>query len=147
MDNFVIKDINGKKALFATRSFGKNEVLFNFEGETTNIGTDASLQIGHKLYLNIDKHYGQFSLHNCNPNTYIKIAMGSAFLVSLLPITNGDEITFDYSLTSTDTLDTWSMPCNCSQFYCRKVISGFSSLPEDKKARYIEMGIVPKYNV
>ena len=55
------------------------------------------------------------------------------------------ELSFDYSINSTDTLDEWQMNCNCSSFKCRKIISGFSYLPTDVKDFYKNKGLVPKF--
>lgn len=151
MTHFLIKDTKNKnKGLFSMKSFGKNDILFRFDGIsiTTNVPAvvdERFLQIGTNLYLNINDHMGVFCNHSCNPNSYIKISVNTAFLLALRPIAFGEEITYDYSLTSTETADTWSMECNCAIFGCRKLITGFSSLPEKQQKEYIAAGMVPKY--
>jgi hypothetical protein len=149
VDNFEIKDIKGVgKFLYSLRKFNKNQVLFRFDCNTisTNIPNSA-LQIGEDIYLDLENHFGNFINHSCNPNSYVKIAVNKAFLISLMTINEGDQITFDYSLTSNEEPDTWSMSCNCSQFKCRKIISGFQTLPSDKQVAAIIAGVVPKYNI
>jgi len=74
----------------------------------------------------------------------VHIAGNRAFLYSLYIIKPDMELTFDYSTTSTDSLTDWQMNCNCS-FKCRKIISGFSYLPEDVKEFYRSKNILPKY--
>lgn len=152
-NDFVIKDTPKKgKGLFATKDYNKNMVLFRFEGVkivrenvAKHPNPNGLLQIGADLYLDVSGHYSYFINHSCNPNCYIKIAANTAFCLSLLPISIGDELTYDYASTSNDTPETWSMPCNCSIFGCRKTVTGFSSLPTKQQALYIEQGIVPKY--
>jgi SET domain-containing protein len=153
MDNFVIKDTATKgQGLFATKNFGKNEVLFKFVGnqiidlkDIPSSTSDRFLQVGPELYINIEKHFSVFVNHACNPNTYVKIASGTAFLLSLRPISIGDELTYDYALTSTDSPDTWSMECKCAPFNCRKLISGFRIIPEAQQKKLIAANLVPKY--
>lgn len=153
MNDFIIKDtIDKGKSLFTTVNFESNQILFRFEGqkisfeESKNLpNSDRFLQIGKELYLNMEKHFGVFSNHSCNPNCYVSIAVNTAFLISSRPIKAGDEILFDYSLTSTEIPETWSMPCNCSLFGCRKLISGFGLLPKEQQKSLIIAGKVSKY--
>ena len=157
MENFVIKDIPGRgKGLFAKRPFDKGSILFKFNGNqisskeiiTNNIPSNVSqhyLQINTDLYLDIGQDASLFVNHNCNPNCYVKIRINTAFLLAYIPIKEGQELVFDYSTTSTDKMEDWSITCKCAKFGCRRVISGFQYLPEDKKERYIKAGIVPNY--
>jgi len=152
-NDFIIKDTPKKgKGLFATKDYNKNMILFKFEGvkivkedAVKHPNSAGLLQIGVDLYLDIAGHYSYFMNHSCNPNCYIKIAANTAFCLSFFPIKEGNELTFDYATTSSDDLTTWSMPCNCSIFGCRKTITGFSVLPQKQQASYIELGLVPKY--
>jgi hypothetical protein len=57
----------------------------------------------------------------------------------------GSEITFDYSTSSTDTLDKWQMNCNCGAVNCRKVISGLQYLDESLKEEYKKKGMIPLF--
>lgn len=157
MKEFTIKDSFGKgKGIFSNAVFEKNQVLFKFDGKkiTTEDLKDLSrydserlLQIGADLYLNVKEHFGVFINHSCNPNCYIKMAVNNAFLVAARPIAVNDELCFDYSTTSTDTADAWSMTCNCHPYNCRKVISGFSTVPAPHRAKLISLGMVPGYVV
>jgi SET domain-containing protein len=150
---FLIKDSQGRgKGFFTVDSIGANEILFKFEGKNIHAdeasklpNNDRLLQIGPQLYVDCGTHFGAFTNHDCNPNCYIKIAVNTAFLLSLRPINAGDELFFDYSLTSTETLDTWTMKCNCHPFSCRKLISGFYTIPETQRKKLIAAGMVPGY--
>jgi len=81
--------------------------------------------------------------HSCNPNCYLHIVGKRAILYTLYMIKAETEITYDYSLSSTDTYDSWKMDCRCGSFNCRKVISGFQYLSDDIKEKYKKLGIVP----
>jgi hypothetical protein len=155
MNKFIIKStIKKGKGLFTTVPLGKNEVLFRFEGKKLTLEealkfpdnvSERFLQVGSELYVDLGTHYSVFANHDCNPNCYIKIAVNTAFMLTTRAIKADEELTFDYSLTSTETPDMWSMACNCSPFKCRKIISGFQTLPENQKQKLIEAGMVPKY--
>lgn len=155
MVDFIVKDSIGKgKGLFASKAFNKNETLFKFDGiklikqDIKNFAGPIAacyLQIGSELYLDLEGHASFFVNHSCNPNCLVKVAANTAFIIAHIPIKIGDELTFDYSTTSTEMPDTWSMNCNCSRFGCRKVISGFNTVSDDKKINLIEFGMVPKY--
>ena len=161
LTDFVIKNTSNKgKGLFSLKQFPKNHVLFSFDGKNIdkvdipNFSTsdpvenkklERLLQVGQELFLDIENHSGVFVNHSCNPNCAVKITTNKAFLISILPIKIGDELAYDYSLTSTETIDTFYMPCSCSKFGCRKVITGFHSIPKDKQTKYIDLDAVPKY--
>jgi hypothetical protein len=154
MTQFTIKDTKHKgKGLYSNNHFDKNQILFRFDGETLSYEDtlkypkicDRFLQIGKDLYLNLEKHYGVFANHDCNPNCYIKIIVNNAFLLSSREINPGDEITTDYSLTCTETPEQFVMTCGCSKFNCRQIITGFNSITKEKQAILIKEGKVPKY--
>ena len=155
MNDFLIKDSPGiGQGLFSTKDFNKNEVLFKFEGKKISSeealkipNNDRVLQIGPQLFIDLGNHYSVFTNHSCNPNCYVKIAVNNAFLLSSRAIKAGDELFFDYSTTSTETIDTWSMKCNCHPFGCRKIISGFSTIPIAQKEKLISLWMVPTYVV
>lgn len=125
-----------------------NSPIYEFTGALSDkIKHDKSLvlQIGHDLYMGPSGELDDIINHSCSPNCYINIVGKRAILYSLFPIKAGSEITFDYSLSSTDTYESWTMNCNCKSYKCRKVISGFQYLDEDMKETYIKKGIVPLF--
>jgi hypothetical protein len=153
MNKFLIKNSTGHgQGLFTTIPFAANEILFRFEGKSISkeeadkhANKNKLLQIATDKYLDLGSHYSVFTNHSCNPNCYVKTSINTAFLISARPILAGDELFFDYSLTSTDTNNEWQMNCNCHKFYCRKVISGFNSIPEEKRKILIANNIIPPY--
>jgi|ERR1700722_2929173 len=155
MDNFTVKESPGKgRGLFSSKEFHANEILIKFQG-TKLLKQDIPdfagpiaaclLQIESDLYLDLQGEPSYFINHSCNPNCYIKVSTGHVFLISYIPIRIGDELTFDYSTTSSESHDTWSMPCKCSIFGCRKVISGFGTVPPGQQNHMIVNGMIPKY--
>lgn len=152
-DEFIVKDSPGKgKGLFATKDYEKGQILFRFEGVKLSKekawlhpSSEKLLQIDRELYLDVSDHWSIFTNHSCKPNCCIKITVGHAFLVAYLPIKAGDELTFDYSTTCSESPEEWSMSCNCAIFGCRKNISGFKTLPLDQQKAYAAEGLVPYY--
>jgi uncharacterized protein len=153
-NQFIVGDSKVGKGLFANKSFNAGDIVFHFAGKpgSSKDFQDLSkedqnnlLQIGADLFLDLRKEYGLFINHHCNPNSWVKIACNTAFLVANRDINKGDEITCDYSLTSTDTPESWLMKCDCHRFYCRKTISGFFSMPEKKQQEIINEKKVPGY--
>jgi hypothetical protein len=155
MDNYIIKNSVGKgNGVFSTVNLPANHTIFEFVGKVIlrenipdfsgNIATNY-LQIGPTQYLDLAGTTPFFLNHGCLSNCYVKILVNRAFLVSLRPIVIGEELTFDYSLTSTEDSSTWSMKCACSLFKCRKLITGFSSIPKEQQQKYIASGMVPNY--
>lgn len=142
------------KGLFTTISIPSGMTILRFDGTQIQrkdipdfSGKDASnlLQIGTTLYLNLKQLPAFFGNHSCKPNCRVIISVNKAFLSAIMPIAPGDELTYDYSTTSTETIDTWSMECNCSLFGCRKVITGAKSIPEEQRKRYTDSKMFPDY--
>jgi len=157
MENYIIKNSVGRgNGVFSTINLPANHTIFEFVGKvilkqditdfTGNVATNY-LQIGPTQYLDLTGTTPLYINHGCLPNCCIKIMVNRAFLVSIKPIAIGEELTYDYSTTSTETVDTWSMACKCNagQFQCRKIITGFSSVPAKQQQKYIANGMVPNY--
>jgi len=153
--SFIVKQSNiQNKGLFTERSFEKGSVVMPMRGvritrEEMNAlektERDNVLQISGDIFLNMAGEREFFINHSCNPNCYVKAVVNSGFLIALRPIAKGEELSFDYSLTSTDNPEDWSINCNCHKFYCRKNISGFNHLTDEKKKEAINNGLTPRY--
>jgi len=157
MDHYIIKNSNQKgNGVFSVVNLPANHTIFEFVGKvilrqdipdfTGNVAANY-LQIGPTQYLDLGKTTPFFLNHACLPNCCVKILVNRAFLVSIQPIAIGDELTYDYSTTSTEDATTWLMACKCGagQFNCRKTITGFSSIPKSQQQKYIANGMVPNY--
>jgi len=94
------------------------------------------LQIGHNLYIGPSGSLTDSIRHCCSPNCVLHISGARAILYSLYVIQPGTELTYDYSSSSTDTYETWNMKCTCGSYTCRKIISGFYTLPSNLQEEY-----------
>ena len=143
-----IKETPKGKKTFAKIKFNKDDVIYEFMGEKLKdvIPEDyLCTQIGKNIFLKPSGLFEDYTNHSCNPNAFIKIVGNRAFLTALCLINIGDEVTWDYSCSSTEDKSTFNMNCSCHKFLCRKEISGFQYLADEQKQKYIEMGIVPDY--
>jgi len=155
MTSFEIRNtVNKGQGLYSLVHFAANQVLLTFKGkifdkkttyELPDTVSELFLQIGSNMYLNLNKDISFFINHSCNPNTQVKIISQTVFLISTRPIAPNEELCFDYSITSTENLEEWSMACKCEQWNCRKSISGFPNLSDKDKEKYLKLNIVPNY--
>ncbi len=153
--NLELKDTPSKgKGIFSRITFPTGTTIFEVTGRIVQKDSipkpyapevDNYFQIGATTYIGLSGSYDDFINHSCNPNCWVYIVGTRAFIVALRQINPGDELTFDYSTTSSETTEEWAMPCCCGSFGCRKLISGFDYLDDKRKEEYIRMGIVPTY--
>jgi len=136
--------------VFTNIKIPANSIVLEFGGDlhdNKKIPQPEVLQIGPNYYLSPSGNIGDAVRHNCNPNCYLHIVGKRAFLYSTYVIEPNTEITFDYSTSSTDTLDSWTMQCNCGSFNCRKVISGLQYLDPLLQEEYKQKGIIPLFMI
>ena len=57
--------------------------------------------------------------HSCDPNTWF---VDDGLMVARRDIKKGEEITYDYA--TSETAETFVLPCNCGVPNCRKVVRG-----------------------
>jgi uncharacterized protein len=77
-----------------------------------------------------------FFNHSCDPNAGIK---GQIFIEAMRKIKKGEEITFDYAMTVSESVDSdvvFVMECECGAPNCRKVITENDWKSKDLQARY-----------
>lgn len=103
------------------------------------------LQVGSNTFITPSNDIDDLINHSCDPNCYLHVMGHRAVLFALYDIMAGTELTFDYSTSSTDTLDKWQMECHCSTFKCRKVISGIQYLPDNLIEEYKLKGMIPTF--
>jgi hypothetical protein len=120
-------------------------VLLDREVPSTD-NIDIYLQVGPNTYIGPSgKNVPEYLNHSCDPNCYVHAVGNRAILYSLYVIPENAELTFDYSITSTDTYDTWKMECRCGSNKCRKLISGFRYLDPITQDLYKKKDLVPLY--
>jgi uncharacterized protein len=79
----------------------------------------------------------RFINHRCDPNTYIRTIAGDRYVIALVEIHPGEEITYDYCVNGDGDTE-WT--CDCVSPACRKIhLSGFFHLPMDSQARYLAL--------
>lgn len=140
----------GETGVFATVNIPAGVPIMEFRGdlftrETLKHEPSRVVQIGPDMFLGPSGDLDDYINHSCNPNCALKIVGRRTILFSLCAIQAEAELTWDYSTTSTDTPQQWSMPCKCGDFHCRKTISGFHNLDETKKTDYIRRGMIPMF--
>jgi len=147
-----IKETKDKrKGIFTSINIDANSPILEFNGEIHNQETmpnpdhPAWLQITNSFFIGPSGGKDDYINHSCNPNCYVSAVGKRAILYSMYYIMAGSELTFDYSTTSTDTLNTWQMDCYCKSYNCRKKISGYQYLDDKTKKNYLDKGAVPLF--
>ena len=108
-----IREINGMKGLFATKSYEIGDVICTIEGEQIPAATRTSLQIGDGIHIDV-KAPIMFINHQCHAN----ISLKSNTFVAITEISVGQEITFNYF----ETEDILSNPFICRD--CGDLVKG-----------------------
>ena len=142
MDNsLVIKKskIQGK-GVFSRKIIKKGDKIFTFSDRKIEINHSSAcnckichrcIQVGNHLWLYPKKgSYGWNINHSCNPNSGIK----GKVIIAIKRISPNDEITLDYSTTTSDA--DWKINCNCKSKTCRKIIRGVQFLPRSLREKY-----------
>lgn len=152
--NLKIKTVNGKTGVFSLVHIPADTVVFEFTGnilQLSDIPNPLIPENDHYLQVDINKYIGPSGdfddvfNHSCDPNCGLRVVGKRALLISIYEIKVGDELTFDYSTSSLETKDTWQLECKCGSWICRKIISGFQYLPEERKNYYKKLKLIPKY--
>jgi len=141
MNYLLIKKIGRKgRGVFAQKPFKKDEVILRMD--KSDAFTDKDMEsmsqyaLSHAYTLGGGKNFRmklpeKYINHSCNPNAFDRQGVVRA----MRNIKKGDEITYDYSISSDDT---WWMKCRCNSSKCRKTVSGrFVKLPKDVQKKYL----------
>jgi hypothetical protein len=144
--NLKYTKIKNRMGVITTVDIAPNTVICEFIGKlytdktlhelSKDVDVNVVLQIGPNVYIGPSGGVTDYIAHSCNPNCFIHAVSRRAFLYSLHFIRLNSEITFDYSSTSTDDLDSWRMECNCGANNCRGTISGFHLLDKNLQEEY-----------
>jgi hypothetical protein len=146
-----IQKCNAGLGIFTSVKIPSNEPVLEITGpvmldrEVPDMNLPALLQVGPNTFIGASGDVDDYINHSCDPNCKMHVVGNRAFLYSLYVIPAGAELTFDYSTTSTDTLDSWKMNCKCGYNKCRKVISGHQYLDPTLKEDYKKRGMLPLY--
>jgi hypothetical protein len=112
------------KSVFAKVPIFTDEVIFIFEQSFTDQPDQYSIQIDQHKHLKSLRKINDFINHSCLPNCYIDFAQ--LHFKSLKPITQDEEITFNYLTTEWQL--TFPFTCQCGNINCLNQIQGFKYL-------------------
>jgi hypothetical protein len=140
------------KGVYSKISFKEGNIILKFRGKLHTLSEvvdklggpdDHYLQIAKNRFLGPSGGADDYVNHSCNPNAGLFFKNNSVYLICILPINPGTEITFDYS---TCVLDEGNiMECSCKEHNCRGSIAGFTALDENLRKKYIDLGIVAPF--
>jgi hypothetical protein len=150
--HLIVKDSKtGGKGVFTTIQLPAKKPIIEWVGKFYTQDTLPNpkdpnvMQVGPNTYLGPSGGLDDYINHSCNPNCSVQVVGGRAILYAMYVIPMGNELTFDYSANSTDTLDTWQMKCKCGSYNCRQLISGFETLSPALQEEYKKKGMVALY--
>lgn len=147
----IVDTKNKGKGVISTIRIPANSPIIEFTGEIHSEETmpdpnhPAWLQINHNSFIGASGDIDDFINHSCDPNCYLHIVGTRAIVYSLYEITPNMELTFDYSTSSTDDKEKWSMDCKCGSSKCRGLISGLQYLSDDIKKSYQDKNMIPLF--
>ncbi len=148
--NLEVKQTKTGMGVFTKNTIAANQPILEFTGgiiPASKVDWDPSyyLQINHNRFMGPSGAMDDYVNHSCDPNCLVHIVGNRAILYSMYVIKAGTELTFDYSTSSTDTMDVWKMNCKCGSYKCRGVISGIQYLPEALRKEYEKKGMLPMF--
>jgi hypothetical protein len=143
----------GGRGVFTCEALGAGRRLLRFAGVAVDAafvaasaaadGHDDFLQVGAGRYLGYSGTADDWINHACDPNCYVAVTRRGVFLVALVDIAAGAEVTFDYGLTQVDF--PFRFHCLCGSEQCRGEIGNYDEMPPMLLARYRALGAVPAY--
>ena len=153
MYNNYLKKMPDKYGVYTTVMITEDSPICEFLGKvytseelkTASFKEQDALQIAPNKYLAPSGNIDDYIAHSCRPNCILHTCGARAILYSIHAIPKGAEITFDYSSSSDDSLDSWKMICKCGAPNCRGVISGFQNLDPALQEEYKKKGIAAFY--
>ncbi len=125
------------QGIFALRSFARGDTLYVgvLDCSSSTKNHSHASQLGKTTF---GFHTGLSSKfnHSCDPNCGIIINdSGGHDIVAMRAISTDDEATYDYAMRNY-TIEHFPGPCACGNERCRKVITGWKDLPQQRKDDY-----------
>jgi uncharacterized protein len=138
-DRLRIGDAGAKgKGVFATSKFQAGDLVIDYQGKEEWIWDipeplwEFTFQVDYDRYILPGKDsFGWYLNHSCEPNCVI---LGRTRVLALSTITEGEEVTIDYSTNVG--WDGFVMKCECGSPRCRGTIRSYKYLDPSTKARY-----------
>ena len=138
-----------RKGIFAKTIINKDERLAIWGGDIMLIDELNNLPDSFRNYvMQIEERFiigsrkagepedSDFFNHSCDPNSGFK---GQIFLVAMRGIEEGEEITFDYAMTVSESVGSdivFEMDCNCGSPNCRRKITELDWKIPELRQRY-----------
>ena len=144
----VVRESRIGKGVFAAENIRRGEFIFSYGGferisfeESKREGIkDYCLQIAPQEYIYPIESPQRYVNHSCEPNAGL---IDGTELYALRDISEGAEITFDYSTCMDE--DDWEIDCLCCSPNCRKRIRDFKYLPPEIQEKYTLLGVVGRF--
>jgi cyanophycin synthetase len=132
----VVKEGSLGKSAHAGRAFRKGEPLLSTWGRRVARRTRHSIQVDDHCHVVADGPLIFFN-HSCEPNCGLLIRRGVECMEvhALRPLEPGEELTLDYATFEYE-IRFMSGPCLCGTAGCRGTISGYKSLPRERRKAY-----------
>lgn len=140
------------RGVFAARRLRAGELILSFAAGGPAVVPCAATHVapqggGHYLQVGEDRYIlprppALYVNHSCDPNAGVR---DCTELVALTAIESGAEVTFDYSTSMAE--DGWEMDCTCRAAACRGRVRDFKHLPPERRAFYMERGVVGAFCV
>ena len=149
---FAVRETHLGKAVFAAQPFHAGEPIVAFGGRRLPAHrlprrmrgrADRFVQVARDAWLGPSGAIDDLINHSCAPNAGLRFDGETPVLIAIRTITEGEEISWDYSTTLTD--DDWSMRCACGAPDCRGTIGSFHRLPPARREFYLARNLVAPY--
>jgi hypothetical protein len=139
------------KGVFAGEDIKKGTIIYVLDGERVDVedvvnrvnsdseNIDDPFQIGKRTYIDLNELSRTFN-HSCDPSAGIR---KNSELFALRDIKEGEEITYDYSLTIAPT--EWKMKCECGSEKCRGTLGDIRTVSKIRLDEYKKAGAIQRY--
>ncbi|OYY89495.1 MAG: SET domain-containing protein-lysine N-methyltransferase [Sphingomonas sp. 28-66-16] len=140
------------KAVFAAVGFAEGEPIVKFTGRRFRAdqvpslmrgGSDRFVQVTPEHFMGPSGRIDDLINHSCAPNAGLRFTDDGVVLVAIRAIAPGEEISWDYSTTLTES--NWHMICQCRAPDCRRVIGNFETLAPERQEWFRARNLVAPY--
>ena len=128
-----IDPISSSRSLYSMKNFKANEFIVGFISRATHTEPNyLTVQVGENSHIELLPECLECMNHSCDPNCFFDTT--TMRLVTLKPLTPGEEMTFFYPSAEWDMDQPFE--CNCGSADCVGVVRGAKYLPANALKRY-----------